>query len=81
MWAIVILWLISTRGDANLDNQRVVLGASMIEGMEIIFGKIISDEMLIHAHKTTSALSFPYFIIYLYSQENVPIIRGVDNEI
>ncbi|KAF3652197.1 hypothetical protein FXO38_16233 [Capsicum annuum] len=78
---IVRLRLMHTEEDANLDNQRAVLVVSMIEGLNTDFGQIIGDKIFVRAHKIASALSFPCLIIELCWQVNVPIIRGVDNEI
>lgn len=79
-WAIVILRLMLTEGDDKLKNQRAVLVASMIEGLNIDFGHIIADELFIRAHKMKSTLPFPCLIIEMCRQANVPLLRGVDNE-
>lgn len=39
-----------TGGDANLDNQRVVLVSSMIERLKIDFGHIITNVMFVRTH-------------------------------
>lgn len=57
-WGIVRLSLMPIGEHTNLDNQRVVLVASMIEGLKINFGHITTDEMFVRAHQITSSLSF-----------------------
>lgn len=67
--------------DANLDNQRVVLVASMIEGLKIDFVHIIDDEIFISDQKMASLLPFPCLIMELCRQANIPLLRGVDNKV
>lgn len=55
--------MMPTGGDTNMDNQRAVLVANMIEGLIIDFNHIITDEIFIHAHKTASTLPFMYLIM------------------
>lgn len=43
-------------GDANLDHQKTELKASLIEGLNTDFGKIISDEIFVKDHKISNAL-------------------------
>lgn len=80
-WAIVRLKLMLTGVDANLDNQRKVLVASMIDGLNIEFGHIIIDKIFIHTHKTAKALPFLYLITKLCRQANVTILKGVDDKV
>lgn len=73
--------MIQTGGDPNLENQRVVLVASMIERLKNNFGHIIIDELFVNAHKTASALTFLCLIMELYRKDNVPLLMGVDNDV
>lgn len=70
-----------TGGDATLDSHRAVLVASLISGLKIDFGQIIDDELFVRAHKVASALPLPCLITELCRQANVPLIRGIDNEV
>lgn len=70
-----------TGGDANLDNQRKVLVAAMIEGLKIDFGRIIDDALFFRAYKIVSVFSLPCLIIEFYRQDNMPLLRGFDNDV
>lgn len=66
-------------GDANLCSHRAVLVTSLVDWLKINFGRIITDKLFVHAYKVVSALPFSCLIMKLCRQENVPLIRGVDN--
>lgn len=58
-WTIVSLRLMPTGRDANLEIQRAVMVATLIEGLTEDFNHTVADELFACAHKTSSALPFP----------------------
>lgn len=70
-----------TGGNANLELQKVVLVASLINGLKTDFGHIIADELFSCAYKTTITLPISCLITELCWKAIVSLIRGVDNEI
>lgn len=70
-----------TGGDAHLDLQKMVLFANSIDGLKINFGYTIVDQLFFCAHKTAFALPFSCLIMELCKWDNVPLLKGVDNEV
>lgn len=71
----------STSGDANLDPQRAVMVASLLERLNINFDQVIADEFFVRAHNMASVFPFICLIIELSKLVKVPIISGVDNKV
>lgn len=80
-WAIVRLRLMPTRGDDHLESTRAVIIATLSEGLIVDFAHIIFDELFFWAHKTHTALPFPYLITELCKKANILLISGVDNDV
>lgn len=76
-----MLRLMPTGGDVNLELQKAVLIFGLIDGLKINFGHILTNEVFARAHRTTSVLPFLCLIMKLCRKANVPLLKGVDNEI
>lgn len=70
-----------TGGDDRLEINRDVIVTALIDRLIVDFSHIITDDFFTRAHRTTTALPFPYLITDLCWQANIPLISEIDNEV
>lgn len=70
-----------TDRNVNLDIQRAVLVANLVEGLKNDFSHVIANELFARGYKTVSALPFPCLIMDLCRHANIFLYREVDNEV